>query len=70
MNRIRNLNRRKGFGFAVLALLASALVTGAPASAQQQAQKMSSYYPKWTWASDCGSNVVVTRISRKLTAEQ
>ena len=39
MNRIRNLNRRKGFGFAVLALLASALVTGAPASAQQQAQK-------------------------------
>ncbi|MGB7457948.1 MAG: sulfatase-like hydrolase/transferase, partial [Pseudolabrys sp.] len=39
MNRIRNLNRRKGFGFAVLALFASALVTGAPASAQQQAQK-------------------------------
>ena len=39
MNRIRNLNRRSGLGFAVLALLASALVIGAPASAQQQAQK-------------------------------
>ena len=39
MNRIRNLNWRSGLGFAVLALLASALVIGAPASAQQQAQK-------------------------------
>ncbi|MGA8625542.1 MAG: arylsulfatase, partial [Pseudolabrys sp.] len=39
MNRRRTLNRRSNLWVTVLALLASALVIGAPASAQQQAQK-------------------------------
>src|SRR4029450_3735794 len=36
MNRSRNLNRRTVLGFALLALLASAVATATPASAQQQ----------------------------------
>src|SRR4249920_3943470 len=39
MNKRRNLNRRTGLGFALLALLTSAVATATPASAQQQGQK-------------------------------
>src|SRR6476620_11636498 len=39
MHRSRNLNKTTNLGFAILALLAPAVVLAAPASAQQQTQK-------------------------------